>query len=124
MTPQEIFNKAYLGVIQQGGHARNDDMSCCYLTAEGHMCAVGHVLGKDLAASWESQHHGSLLDMTTGLDDPSELLDRSDVPEWVVTHWDLLFDLQAAHDDTFDLGAFRAHAQRVAEEHGLNVPLP
>lgn len=47
---QEHFNKAYLGVIAQGGPAfrrgnvEEDFGGCMYLTPDGNKCAVGHIL--------------------------------------------------------------------------------
>lgn len=46
MTPQEIFNKAYLGVIAQGGPAMSG-IHCVYLTDDGKRCAIGHAI-KDI----------------------------------------------------------------------------
>lgn len=49
---QDHFNKAYLGVIAQGGPAyrkgsgEGDFGGCMYLAPNGNKCAVGHILTK------------------------------------------------------------------------------
>ncbi len=48
---QDHFNKAYLGVIAQGGPSYDRNVqdgvgSCLYLAPNGNKCAVGHILTK------------------------------------------------------------------------------
>lgn len=43
-TAQELFNKAYLGVIKQGKPSRSDNGYCVFRGKDNCKCAVGHLI--------------------------------------------------------------------------------
>lgn len=111
MTPQEMFNRAYLGVIAQGRPSVTSTGTCCYYDSDGGipsddsnvaMCGIGHVLGKELAFDWAAQLRGSLDDIRASCINVDEELDqhtfKEEVPDYIRDNWDLAEQLQCAHD--------------------------
>jgi hypothetical protein len=92
MTPQEIFDKALSGVLKQGEPALKRDRSCDYYTESGKMCAVGLLLGPELAQQWSKASVGEVADVTD-----TRIYDVV-VPDWVKANMDLLMGIQSAHD--------------------------
>lgn len=119
MTPQEIFNKSYLGLLKQGCKAAEDDYGngCMYRTPEGHACAVGLLIDDETAEEWD--HYGGVKSVIEKL--------GNDAPEWLVDNQRLLCEMQSAHDlspiyKADFLENIREAFARIAEGHNLEVP--
>ena len=124
MTRQEMFNKAWHGVIAQGGPSNNKaGTGCAYRGEDGKKCGVGHLIDDTTARRWDrssapaiGQRRASAL-RAAGL--PSE--DK-----------DFLRRLQNAHDDagmdsrfnpSVDFVAqFQANMREVADRFNLTMP--
>ncbi len=129
LTEQEAFDKAYLGVIAQGGPAvEMMGGSCKYITNDGsRSCGIGHIMDPTLRDSMTYMTYanvGSLSDKV-----------RPDLPI------DFMESLQKAHDlsvlDTWPnsksgplkpaydrafLDIFKMRMSQVATEYGLEIP--
>lgn len=139
---QEVFNKAVMGVIEQGGPAIKmntvGSKSCAYRGNDGAKCAVGHILPDRLAIA--ADFFGLMPSDVVGMmsnnsSDRSakfikkfetEILDIGDI-----NVWKLLTKLQAAHDEAFSdmedasgdfLRDFKANCHDIAKEYDLEVP--
>jgi hypothetical protein len=126
MTRQEMFNKAYIGVILQGGPAiQYTGGPCAYLAADtGRKCGVGHLL-TDVELAEVGSFQGSVYD----LQDEWDGISGEPLPVWLHNDdMDFLSDLQLAHDGPRDLdGAdyithFLREMDKVAKHYGLTVP--
>lgn len=115
MTPQELFTKAYLGVVMQGEISYNPVIGRCYYRhpEKPLCCAVGHLL--DDATAKRLENIGSV----TAIWQRAMLLD---LPDWFVPNIALLKDMQVAHDDGRSLAQFQHRMAIIAEEHDFNVP--
>lgn len=110
-TLQELFNKAYLGVVGQGGFARNLHGSCYYTLGEKH-CAAGWLLTK------EQQQH--LIDL--GLNSkPFERVNRelNMVPVGLEL---FVCAMQRVHDNCERMDEFILRMKNLAERNNLTVP--
>lgn len=90
MNLQEAFDKAYLGVIEQGGPAHLDDGRCRYRGPNGRKCGVGHLIDDEkLAARWDEQNLG----IHVGVQDDK-------APAWMKSQpmAQLLTAIQSLHD--------------------------
>lgn len=94
MTPQEIFDKALAGVINQGDLSVNQTGFCFYRSPEGLACGVGHLVDDETAKVWDN------IQEEEGITSEIHMLPVSLVPEWMLPHMDLLRDIQKAHDDS------------------------
>lgn len=99
MTRQEMFNKAYLGVIKQGdpavqSHPNTDGLMCSYLAPDGRKCAVGHLMTEE-ELKVMGAFKGGVQDLA---DDWADCLPR---PEWLMgdKNLDFLSHLQDTHDN-------------------------
>lgn len=129
MTRQEMFNKAYIGVILQGGPAVTLDshggLTCSYLNKKsGRKCGVGHLL-TDVELAEVGSFKGSVYDLRDEWDEIS----GGPLPAWLhEDEMDFLSSLQLAHDGPRDLdGAdyithFLREMDKVAKHYGLTVP--
>lgn len=117
MTPQEIFDKVYLHCMKQGKPALNGT-DCMYETKDGLQCAIGCLIeDKDLRL--EMNNAGAICEMD---EETFKLL-----PSYFSENFDLLDDLQSAHDSTYILGepfkeGFYLRAVKIANDHNLSVP--
>jgi hypothetical protein len=126
MTPQEIFDKAYIGVMKQGRASvkpragGENVMVCAYRGEDGTACGVGHTVDDETAREW---------DMIGAIDDVIAQLD-DDLPSWVLNNAGLLQRIQHAHDfaetEARDGSSFINHFEEkmrlVAQNHILTVP--
>lgn len=96
MTPQEIFNKAYIGVVRQGKASTKVDGRCAYRGKNGTACGIGHLIDDKTAGEWDKMADSSIAGIIEGSDD------RESLPAWVPDNADLLVDIQRAHDDSKD----------------------
>jgi hypothetical protein len=114
-TAQELFDKAYLGLITQGKQAW--DAGCKYRTKDGLKCSIGFMIDDATAQHW---------DQIGTLDEIKFHVDPEDLPDWVLPNFPLLEDLQSVHDSLMDeddfLPDFKRDMAKVAEKHGLKVP--
>lgn len=114
MNLQDMFDLAVSKTIAQGKRCVNDDGECLY-RHEGLACAIGQLINDDQEPERLS---GSLARKKI-----REAVMASN-PNHVFTHqdWDVLDDLQHAHDDTHERDFaqhFKHRAQRVALHYGL-----
>jgi hypothetical protein len=128
MTPQEIFDKAYIGVMKQGrasvkpSSGSIKSMVCAYRGNDSTACGVGHLVDDETAREW---------DMIGAIDDVIAQLD-DDLPPWVLNNVRLLQRIQYAHDfaeadnrtgsDKGFTKIFEEKMQLVAQNHILTVP--
>ena len=110
MTPQQLFDTAYLALIVQG--RRSFDAAsgdCLYRGPDGTKCAVGHLIDDRTAAKWAG----------------ASALAVQKPPHWFVDNLQLLREMQEAHDFCSDTD-FRANLTRrfagIAADHGLQMP--
>lgn len=128
MTPQEIFDKAYIGVMKQGvasvkPSAIFNNFTCCaYRGLNGKTaCGVGHLIDDETAREWDMI--GSIIDVIY-------TLEEDDLPPWVVPNKNLLEDIQMSHDDAHHCGSdtdpfltrFHSNMKEAAEKHSLIIP--
>ena len=115
MTPQEVYNRAKNGIINQGGFALNHRGYSMYLTENGLKCAAGHLFPDEL--------HSDELEMK-GIE---SIVNK--IPH-LREHLRLINDLQSAHDssayrtkgvwgDAGSNGYWLSFMTSVAEEHNL-----
>lgn len=108
---QELFDKAYLGVLGQGKLASNSDREC-YYTLGGLHCAAGWLLTE------EQLQRVNELDLN---EKPFDMVNR----ELNVVPWDLVefvMEMQRAHDRSMVIDSFPLKMREVASHHGLTVP--
>ena len=129
MTRQEMFNKAYIGVILQGGPAVNRDargnLACTYLNKDtGRKCGVGQLLTDE-----ELADVGSLIGSVFSLRDEWSQHSNKPIPDWLNEYqMSFLSNIQDAHDDPcFRYGVeyleiFKADMEKLAKKFGLTVP--
>jgi hypothetical protein len=129
LSRQELFTKAYVGVMLQGRPSMNGHAGhCAYRGDGGAKCGVGFLIDDKTAASWDSRMSSSICGVAHSMrgDDAFEV--------WVMDNVDLLQDIQEAHDGfgakrrmyeeagvTFR-EAFHAEASEIARKNGLTVP--
>ena len=90
MQRQEMFDKAYNGVLDQGFPAWSGEQGMCTYYENGRMCALGLILGEDLARDWAFR---GVVDVWDALH-----TDGLEVPDWVYEEVDFLAQIQEAHD--------------------------
>lgn len=126
MTRQEMFDKAYLGVIKQGGPAVQPNHNtggsmCSYLTPDGRMCAVGHLM-TDEELKVMGIFKGGVFDLRDewGEDAPAWMQEQDDR--------DFLAAMQDAHDNLMGYEGrefvtnYMHDMEKVAAFYNLTVP--
>lgn len=93
MTPQEIFDKAALGVLNQGKRSVDGSERCLYRGPNGLKCAVGHLVDNEAIAK-EMDYYGSI---SSVLSSP-----YLGLPYWMRANELLLAKLQRVHDRQFN----------------------
>ena len=111
MTKQEIFDKAYLGVLRQGGLATAPSGGCFY-SLDGKFCAAGQLMTPEQG------------DQLVGLGLNSAPFDRANralhlLPTELVP---FVEQLQVAHDTVLTLDSFAKKMKIIALENDLTVP--
>jgi hypothetical protein len=118
MTPQEIFNTAYLAVIEQGRPSVKKDGDCAYRGVEGAKCAIGHLIDDATAERWDKY----------GSTDIYSVSRKAKIkPDWLDSNIELLRDIQGCHDIALweKDGFVEDYKQRmlwVAKSYNLTVP--
>lgn len=116
MTPQEMFNKAYIGVMTQGVQSKSNG-SCLYRGPNGTKCAVGFLIDDDVAKAWDD-NSGIIVDCNL------KLL-SAEMEDDFRANMDLLIEMQSIHDsDDFEdfSTTFKTRMADLAKEQGLEVP--
>lgn len=113
MTPQEIFNTAYTGIIAQGRQSLNKKGDCRYRGPDGLKCAIGHLIDDATAEKWE----GIAISYINKFGTP---------PGWIAENIQLLRMIQDAHDadsepETF-IEEFTAWMEDIATQFNLEIP--
>ena len=111
MTKQEIFDKAYIGVLRQGALATAPTGGCFY-SLDGKFCAAGQLMTPEQR------------DQLVGLGLNSAPFDRANqelhlLPTELVP---FVKQLQGAHDEAESLDYFAEEMKFLALEYGLKVP--
>lgn len=129
MTPQEAFDRAYLGVMKQGALAKSGRVCVYYNSDNGARCGIGHVVtlecAKQLTDGWVEDIDSALIDRredgeldssyaTNGARMAREELAGLDV--------DWLAGLQASHDGAGNLEEYDRSMREFADREGLTVP--
>lgn len=97
MEAQEIFDKAYLGLMAQGQQSRHGAGPCAY-HHNGLRCGVGMLIDDETAEKWDG-----LVEACVDSSIRSVLEYYITVaPDWVEKHIDLLEAIQEAHDNLYD----------------------
>lgn len=114
-TAQELFDKAYKGVVAQGKQAYHN--GCKYRTADGLKCAIGFIIDDATAKIW---------DQIGALDEVKNSFYPEDLPDWFKEHFVLLESIQMVHDgaptgDTF-IKYFEEAMAGLADRFHLKVP--
>lgn len=87
MTAQEIFDKVGSHLVKQGHRSIADNgLDCRYLASNGDMCAVGCLFTPGM---YKKDMEGLPV---------SELIAEKHMPEYFEDNFDLLVQLQNAHD--------------------------
>lgn len=119
---QDHFNKAYLGVIAQGGPSKrvfHGSESCAYQGDNGRKCAVGHILTDDELVTMGG-FCGSVGDLWQ-----SQIRNYDHPFNKDATFYEVL---QSAHDDFHDLDEddyihhFKVRMMSIALECNLQLP--
>lgn len=116
MTPQEIFDKVYLGLKAQGKKSMQMDGKtprCRYHTDSGAKCAVGMLVSDEIAVHWDNNYMGIHSIVNS---------DVMGVEPWMVEHVELLGKLQRMHDGLPDWSYFEPWFTEFAYANNLKVP--
>lgn len=118
MTPQEIFNKSYWGVLTQGDLSQNPliDPVCQYRSPNGLLaCGVGQHVTPEIGRIWDTQPDSSI-ESIVATQPP-----LPGVEPWMATNIDLLEAIQGAHDSAQSLSDFSGNMAEVANRFSLEV---
>jgi hypothetical protein len=120
MTRQEMFNKAWHGVIAQGGPSMVDG-HCLYRGWNGRKCGVGHLIGDEVAHRWDMLKKSGVAFMSADMISKAGLAPSDQ---------QFLVDLQNAHDASGNHGStdkqfiaeFIKSMADVATRYSLTIP--
>jgi len=119
MNKQQIFDKAYTKIIEQGGPSYVPSQRLCfYRGPDGRKCAVGHFIDDEVASNWEGW-------AISDLD-----LDLLEMSETVSDNKALFEALQGAHDNATNrthgdksfMRLYKKLMQPIAVTFKLNLP--
>lgn len=121
MTPQEMFDKAYLGVIQQGRKSekktRYYGATCAYRGLHGAKCGIGHLIPDDLAKAWDQLTNSSIVCIKATKAHP--------IPDFITNNKMLATAIQEAHDHLGPhefIKEFKTRMALVAKDFKLTIP--
>lgn len=120
MTPQEMFDKAYLGVIAQREKSTKPDGSCAYRGQNGSKCGIGHLIPDGLAEAWDRRTNSSISHIRDTKTYP--------IPDFIRNNRTLACALQSAHDNCshYDhnvfIKEFKYRMEQVANDYKLTIP--
>ena len=118
MTPQEILDASYVGLMKQDAKSFDYYGSCRYRGNKGMKCGVGFLLSDKAGKAFDRLAHNSAIDYA--VNSKSKYVEN-----WMIENVSLLGDIQVAHD-TATTGNFR---EDIAEQYtkiadGYNLTLP
>lgn len=115
MNRQEIFDKVYLGILDQEGPGMNGG-ACAYVTFDGKRCGIGMLIDDATARKWNN--FGTV-------DDVIERLGK-EAPQWLVQNELFLIAMQEAHDRAAEeedfMPLFKSNMQAIAARFSLTMP--
>ena len=120
MTPQEMFDTAYLKIIQQGQRSVKPTGGCAYRGQSNTKCAIGHMIPDNLAKAWDDRTDSSILQIRD--------TKRHPIPVFLINNRMLAADIQSAHDNSADydrgtfISEFKYRMAQVAKDHKLTIP--
>ena len=118
MTPQEILDTSYVGLMKQGDKSTDRLGSCRYRGNKGMKCGVGFLLSDKAGKAFDKRYLSSAIHGV--VDSKSKY-----VEEWMRNNISLLCEIQAAHDTAQSYG-FRDYITRqyheIATRHNLTLP--
>lgn len=121
MTPQEIFDKAYIGVVTQGQPSVKVGKGCVYRGENGNKCAIGHLIDDATAKRWDKYEMSGIGSVSI----------RAKIkPDWLDANIKLLENIQAAHDNTYlqewqetdFVEDYKKQMGYIARENNLTIP--
>lgn len=122
MNVQEMFDKAYKGVITQGDLSRTSQGTCKYRmkTVDGKViaCGVGHLIDDETATAFDKIDSDDGTGITT-------IIGKHQLPEkyaYFANHVPFLHELQHAHDDSHSIVTFKTCMEELAGRFDLKVP--
>ena len=118
MTPQEILNTSYLGVMKQGAKSIDRYGKCRYRGNKGMKCGVGFLLSDKACRAFDRVCYKSTLKHI--VQGKSKY-----VEEWMLDNILLLDDIQRAHDESFSYSFMESIAERyseIATKYNLTLP--
>lgn len=117
MTPQEMFDKAYIGVVKQGCKSTNFGGGCLYRGVNNTKCGIGFLIPDDIARAWDKRRNNEITKIKS--------TKRYPVPKFIVDNILLAGAIQRAHDGAHRFSFirdFKKNMQRVANAYNLTIP--
>lgn len=116
-TRQELFNNAYLGMIEQGAYAFDEERGeCCYRAPTGEKCAIGLSIPDDL--------YDTEMDSWTEPEN-QRAFDAAGIPRsasWFAAQLQSIHDILAVEVGSFDKTEWIAAMTKFAHNNDLEVP--
>ena len=117
MTPQEIFDKAYLGLKAQGKQCTAAHGGCVYNGPNDTHCGIGMLVEPSVCAEWEGHDVEAVIRFAK---------EGDDLPGWFEANVKLLDAIQCAHDCVTDWRhdefGFEAQFKDIARRFDLEIP--
>jgi hypothetical protein len=114
MTPQEIFNKSYLGLKAQGGKSQSITGACAYNGKGGTHCGIGFLVPPEVGSEWDAMDNSSITTVVYA--------GKSGTKPWMKENISLLEAIQKAHDNCIHWDAFEPSFKQIACRFNLEVP--
>lgn len=117
MTPQEMFDKAYIGVVKQGCKSTNSGGGCAYRGVADTKCGIGFLIPDDIARAWDRRADNSI--------ESIKHTERYPIPKFIADNILLASEIQAAHDGASKshfICDFKERMQWVANAYNLTIP--
>ena len=118
MTPQEILDVSYVGLMKQGAKSMNSYGMCCYRGIKGSKCGVGFLLSDKAAKAFDKRANNSAINLV--VQGKSKY-----VEDWMIENVTLLKYIQSAHDLASEW-SFREdvahHYTEIAKKYNLTLP--
>jgi len=117
MTPQEMFDKAYIGVVKQGCKSTDVLGSCLYRGVNDTKCGIGFLIHDDIAKAWDRRKNNEITKIKS--------TKRYPVPKFIVDNISLAGAIQRAHDEAMDtdfIRDFKKNMKCVAIAYNLTIP--
>ena len=124
MTPQEMFNESYIGVVTQGGPSVSDEGLCRYRGEGGTKCGVGHLIDDETASVWDMQDKPSISSIIRlgNLKVPNFIKDNEVLARGIQKSHDIAYTNLRFGDEDFML-TFKNNMEKVAKDFDLTIPV-